>query len=77
MPTSVTPAQLEVLLNGLLAQEERLPYSFYLDESELGGPLGEHLQARRRRPRPRAAPAPPRPRAARLRASSRSGRLRS
>ena len=31
VPHNVTPQQLEVLLNGLLRNEEKLPYSFYLD----------------------------------------------
>lgn len=43
MPQSVTPPQLEVLLNGLLQNDEKLPYSFYLEEQELGGELGDHL----------------------------------
>jgi hypothetical protein len=32
VPATVTPEQLEVLLNGLLQAEEKLPYSFYLDD---------------------------------------------
>jgi hypothetical protein len=32
VPATVTPEQLEVLLNGLLQTEEKLPYSFYLDD---------------------------------------------
>lgn len=32
VPQGVTPAQLEALLNGLLQQEEKLPYSFYVEE---------------------------------------------
>lgn len=32
VPASVTPEQLEVLLNGLLQSEEKLPYSFYIEE---------------------------------------------
>lgn len=31
VPHTVTPQQLEVLLNGLLANEEKQPYSFYID----------------------------------------------
>lgn len=31
MPQSVTPQQLEVLLNGLLSNEEKMPYSFYVE----------------------------------------------
>lgn len=43
VPHSVTPQQLETLLNGLLQNEDKLPYSFYLEENELAGELGEHL----------------------------------
>ena len=43
LPHDVTPAQLETLLNGLLASEERLPYSFFIDDSELGEELGAFL----------------------------------
>jgi len=43
LPSNVTPAQLETLLNGLLNHEEKLPYSFYIEEQELAGELGEHL----------------------------------
>lgn len=45
MPQSVAPAQLEALLNGLLRNEERNPYSFYVDggDTELAGELGAHL----------------------------------
>lgn len=31
MPHTVTPQQLEVLLNGLLQNEEKQPYSFYVE----------------------------------------------
>lgn len=31
VPQSVTPQQLETLLNGLLQHEEKQPYSFYID----------------------------------------------
>ncbi|GAX77292.1 hypothetical protein CEUSTIGMA_g4738.t1 [Chlamydomonas eustigma] len=43
LPTLVTPSQLETLLNGLLENEEKLPYSFHIEEQELVGELGEHL----------------------------------
>ncbi|KAI8474530.1 MAG: putative Notchless [Monoraphidium minutum] len=43
VPQGVTPAQLEALLNGLLRNDEKQPYSFYLDELELSGELGAHL----------------------------------
>jgi hypothetical protein len=32
VPHSVTPAQLEVLLNGLLHNEEKLPYTFLIQD---------------------------------------------
>lgn len=44
VPHDVTPAQLETLLNGLLQAEEKLPYSFFIDEQELAAELGVHLQ---------------------------------
>lgn len=34
---------MEVLLNGLLENPERLPYSFYIQDLELGTDLGTHL----------------------------------
>lgn len=43
IPQNVAPEQLEVLLNGLLQNQERLPYSFYIDDQELSGELGAHL----------------------------------
>ena len=45
VPHDVTPAQLETLLNGLLAQEagEKLPYSFFVHEQQLAEELGAHL----------------------------------
>jgi hypothetical protein len=43
LPHDVTPQQLEVLLNGLLQNEEKMPYSFYVEEQELAGGLGEFL----------------------------------
>lgn len=44
MPASANPSQLEVLLNGLLKNEHKVPYSFYVDEQELGTPLIDHLE---------------------------------
>jgi len=45
IPHDVTPEQLETLLNGLLQQDQdRQPYSFYIEDLELGGPLGVHLK---------------------------------
>ncbi len=32
IPHNVNPTQLEVLLNGLLNNEEKLPYSFYIED---------------------------------------------
>ncbi len=43
LPQSVTVAQLETLLNGLLSNEEKLPYSFFVDDVELSDELGQHL----------------------------------
>ena len=43
MPQNVTVAQLETLLNGLLENEERLPYSFWLDDVELADEMGQHM----------------------------------
>lgn len=43
LPHDVTPQQLEVLLNGLLQNEEKMPYSFYVEEQELASGLGEFL----------------------------------
>lgn len=43
MPHDVTPKQLETLLNGLLRQEEKLPYSFFVQEQQLSEELGAHL----------------------------------
>lgn len=46
VPQDITPAQLEILLNGLLVQEdgEKLPYSFHIQDMPLLGELGAHLQ---------------------------------
>ncbi len=43
LPHDVTPKQLETLLNGLLKQEEKLPYSFFVNEQQLSQELGSHL----------------------------------
>ncbi|KAL6748054.1 hypothetical protein V8C86DRAFT_3147228 [Haematococcus lacustris] len=43
VPASVTPEQLETLLNGLLQAEEKLPYAFHIQEQELSSELGVHL----------------------------------
>ncbi|KAK9840799.1 hypothetical protein WJX81_005490 [Elliptochloris bilobata] len=43
LPHDATPAQLETLLNGLLQQKEKLPYSFFIEEQPLADDLGVHL----------------------------------
>ena len=43
LPHDATPAQLETLLNGLLQQTEKLPYSFFIEEQPLTDGLGAHL----------------------------------
>lgn len=43
VPQDVTPSQLETLLNGLLTNEEKLPYSFFIEDQELAAELGAHL----------------------------------
>jgi hypothetical protein len=32
VPAAITPEQLEMLLNNLLQNDEKLPYSFYIEE---------------------------------------------
>ncbi len=49
---NVTVAQLETLLNGLLENEERLPYSFYLHDVELADELGQHMLKHKAPPSP-------------------------
>ena len=44
LPLTADPGQLNTLLNKLLKNEERRPYSFYVEERELGGALGAHLK---------------------------------
>lgn len=43
LPHDVSPKQLETLLNGLLKQEEKLPYSFFVNDQQLSQELGVHL----------------------------------
>ena len=43
LPHDITVAQLNVLLNKLLTNEDDLPYAFYVDELELEESLGAHL----------------------------------
>ena len=43
LPHDVTTTQLETLLNGLLRNEEKLPYSFFIQDVELAVELGAHL----------------------------------
>jgi hypothetical protein len=45
LPADVSPPQLEELLNTLLRNEERMPYAFYVGETELAAELGPHLAA--------------------------------
>ncbi|MEW5304910.1 MAG: hypothetical protein WDW36_007487 [Sanguina aurantia] len=45
LPASVTPAQLEILLNGLLANEDKMPYAFSVEDMELAGELGGHISS--------------------------------
>ena len=35
LPLDITPAQLTVLLNDLLSNEEKQPYSFYINAAEI------------------------------------------
>ncbi|GMH33941.1 hypothetical protein BSKO_01775 [Bryopsis sp. KO-2023] len=44
VPASATPAQLETLLNGLLSNENKVPYAFNVADHELATALVEHLQ---------------------------------
>jgi ribosome assembly protein 4 len=44
VPSTVTPSQCQTLLQGLLTDEEERPYSFYINDQELGGSLEEHVQ---------------------------------
>ena len=44
VPQDATVKQLNLLLNQLLANDEKLPYSFFVEEQELASSLGEHLQ---------------------------------
>ena len=43
LPADATPAQLEVLLNSLLQQAEKLPYAFYVNDQQLSEAVGAHL----------------------------------
>ncbi|KAK9812657.1 hypothetical protein WJX72_001417 [[Myrmecia] bisecta] len=43
LPHDATPAQLEMLLNGLLQNDDKLPYSFFINDQELADELGGHL----------------------------------
>ena len=44
VPTHITPKQCQVLLQGLLSDEESRLYSFYINDQELAGSLVEHLE---------------------------------
>lgn len=39
LPHNTTPPQLEVLLNGLLKNDDKMPYAFFINETELAGEL--------------------------------------
>jgi ribosome assembly protein 4 len=45
VPAETTPAQLQLILNQLLANEDRVPYSFYVGEEEVTSTLGGALGA--------------------------------
>ena len=47
LPHNVTPANLETLLNGLLHQTDKQPYTFYVEEEQLSDELGLFLQAKK------------------------------
>ena len=47
LPQNVTPTNLETLLNGLLQQTEKQPYSFFVEEQQLDDELGLFLQAKK------------------------------
>ena len=40
----VTPSQLETLLNGLLENEEKLPYSFHIEEQVREGMVNDMVR---------------------------------
>jgi NLE (NUC135) domain len=42
----MTPQQLEALLNGLLKNEEKVPYAFYVEDAELAGEIGAAMLAK-------------------------------
>ncbi|KAK1259214.1 hypothetical protein QJS04_geneDACA010205 [Acorus gramineus] len=44
LPLNAGPAQLQEIVNTLLKNEERLPYSFYISDQELTIQLGNYLQ---------------------------------
>ncbi|CAD7703119.1 unnamed protein product [Ostreobium quekettii] len=44
VPAEVTTPQLETLLNGILSNEHKVPYSFQVGGLELAAPLGDHLR---------------------------------
>ena len=56
LPHDATPAQLETLLNGLLQQAEKLPYSFFIEEQPLTDGLGAHLHKHKVRLAARGCP---------------------
>eukprot|EP01117_Protostelium_nocturnum_P017554 TRINITY_DN7167_c0_g1_i1.p1 TRINITY_DN7167_c0_g1~~TRINITY_DN7167_c0_g1_i1.p1 ORF type:complete len:469 (-),score=150.45 TRINITY_DN7167_c0_g1_i1:402-1808(-) len=44
LPVDATPAQLESLINHILSNEEKLPYSFFLNETEILGEINKTIQ---------------------------------
>lgn len=47
VPLTTTPQQLEILINHLLKNDDKLPYSFFVDEKEITGDLQTVLQQQR------------------------------
>ncbi|KAM6564494.1 hypothetical protein CsatB_024492 [Cannabis sativa] len=45
LPQTVTPQQLQHIVNQLLNNHEKLPYSFYISDMELVGPLSHYLES--------------------------------
>lgn len=43
VPLDTTPAQLALILNTLLSNDDPVPYSFYIGDGEVTGALGEAL----------------------------------
>lgn len=43
VPLDTTPAQLQLIINSLLANEDKVPYSFYVSEQEVASSLGSAI----------------------------------